>query len=199
MRRCFIWSSTFKKTLGCMRVPQKDHTYYQPLLYRSREGAAAVEFALVALPFFILILAILEVAIVLTVSSLLETATLNSGRLVRTGQMPQNATKDDFKAEICGRMMVFSSQCMDRIVVDVRPVVTFSNPLVPNPIRNDGSGAKLNEDETSFSAGQARQLMLVRVWYRQPTMTPFLSQAMSRADGKTLLHVSSAFRNEPYS
>jgi len=179
-------------------VPQKDHIFYSRLLSRKREGAAAVEFALVALPFFILLVAIFEVAIVLTISSLLETATMNSGRLVRTGQMPDNSTKDDFKAEICGRMMVFSSQCMDRIVVDVRPVVTFSNPLVPNPIRDDGSGPKLHENETSFSPGQARQLMLVRVWYRQPTITPFLTQAMSRADGSTLLHVASAFRNEPY-
>ena len=166
---------------------------------RGREGAAAVEFALVALPFFVLILAILEIAVVLTVSALLETATMNSGRLVRTGQVSKTMTQAEFKAEICARMMVFSSQCMGRLYLDVRPVDTFSNPLVPDPIDKDGQGQTVfDESKTSFQPGQARDLMMVRVWYRQPTLTPFLNQAMSRVSGDSLLHATSAFRNEPY-
>lgn len=166
---------------------------------RGREGAAAVEFALVALPFFLLIFAILEIAVVLTVSALLESATMNSGRLVRTGQVSETMTQAEFKAEICERMLVFSSQCMGRLYLDVRPVNTFSNPLVPNPIGKNGQGQTVfDEEQTSFQPGQPRDLMVVRVWYRQPTMTPFLNQAMSRLSGDTLLHATSAFRNEPY-
>ncbi|WP_312127707.1 TadE/TadG family type IV pilus assembly protein [Brevundimonas sp.] len=166
---------------------------------RGREGAAAVEFALVSLPFFVLILAILEIAVVLTVSALLETATLNSGRLVRTGQVSQTMTQAEFKAEICERMLVFRSQCMGRLFLDVRPVNTFSNPLVPDPIGKNGQGKTVfDEEQTAFQPGQPRDLMVVRVWYRQPTMTPFLNQAMSRVSGDTLLHATSAFRNEPY-
>lgn len=170
-----------------------------PLIRRSREGAAAVEFALVALPFFLLIFAILEIAVVLTVSALLESATLNSGRLVRTGQVSNTMTHTEFKTEICVRMMVFRTQCLDRLYLDVRPVNTFSNPLVPDPIEKNADGKPVfDEDKTSFQPGQARDLMVVRVWYRQPTMTPFLNQAMSRVSGDTLLHATSAFRNEPY-
>lgn len=171
----------------------------RPSIRRRREGAAAVEFALVALPFFILILAILEIAVVLTVSALLETATMNSGRLVRTGQVSESMTQAEFKAEICERMTVFKGQCLERLYLDVRPVNTFSNPLVPDPIVKNPQGQTVfDEASTTFQAGKARDLMVVRVWYRQPTMTPFLNQAMSRVSGDTLLHATSAFRNEPY-
>ena len=41
---------------------------------RVREGSTAVEFALVALPFFILLLGILEIGLLLLTDALLETA-----------------------------------------------------------------------------------------------------------------------------
>ena len=55
-------------------------------LLRSRDGSAAVEFALVALPFCFMIFAILEVVLIFTLDSVLENAAINTGRLVRTGQ-----------------------------------------------------------------------------------------------------------------
>lgn len=162
-----------------------------------REGAVAVEFALVALPFFALILAILEIAIVLTVSSVLERATMDAARLVRTGQAT-NLNKDQFKAAVCARMIVFAQQCASSIHVDVRPVTTFTTPLVPSPFTGTGANRTLDDNRTSFNAGQARDLMLVRVWYRQPTFTPFVNRAMTRTGKDTLLQTTSAFRNEPY-
>lgn len=166
---------------------------------QNREGAAAVEFAMVALPFFVLILAILEIALVLSVSAILEAATLSSARLVRTGQITQQMTKDDFKNEICARMGPFSGACLRNILIDVRPVTGFSDPLVVPPISDGPDGPHYDEDKTVFNKGNARDLMLVRVWYHQPTMTPFLNQAMSRVGKQgTYLHATSAFRNEPY-
>ena len=42
-------------------------------------------------------------------------------------------------------------------------------------------------------------LVLVRVWYKQPLITPLMSQALSRLkDDNALLVSTAAFRNEPY-
>ena len=55
-------------------------------LLRNRDGSAAVEFGLVVLPFCVMIFAILEVALIFTLDSVLENAAIGTGRLVRTGQ-----------------------------------------------------------------------------------------------------------------
>ena len=160
-----------------------------------REGAAAVEFALLAIPFFGLLLAIFEVAIILTVSAILEAAVMNSGRMVRTGQIPPDATVEDFRREICDRMAIFSSACYKRIQIDVQPIASFTNPGVTNPIK-DGV---FDPNKTKVDIGQARSLMLMRVWYSQPVVSPFLGHAMTKlGNGDTLLHATTAFRNEPY-
>lgn len=160
-----------------------------------REGATAVEFALVAVPFFGLLLAIFEVAFILTTSAILESSVMSTGRLVRTGQIPATATVDDFKSEICGRMSIFEESCLNRIEVDVQPVASFTNPGVSDPIV-DGV---FDPNKTKIDIGEARSLMLLRVWYRQPLVSPFLGHAMTRlSNGETLLHATTAFRNEPY-
>ncbi|WP_292050565.1 MULTISPECIES: TadE/TadG family type IV pilus assembly protein [unclassified Brevundimonas] len=160
-----------------------------------RKGATAVEFALVALPFFALLLGIFEVALILTVSALLENAVSQSGRLVRTGQVSRNATADEFKEEICERMTVFEKACLNRIQIDLQPVASFSNPGITNPIDQ----GDFDPNKLKFNIGEARSFMLMRVWYRQPVVTPFLGHAMTRLNnGDTLLHAATAFRNEPF-
>jgi hypothetical protein len=163
---------------------------------RTREGAAAVEFAMVAIPFFLMIFSILELGVVFVLDSVLETATMESGRLIRTGQgNTQKLDQDKFKAQICDRMVVFKSDCANRVTVDVRVVPKFSAPNVPDPISNNA----MDPSKTTYDGGKAGDLILVRVWYVHPLVTPLLSQAVSRAgNGKVLLSAATAFRNEPW-
>ena len=160
----------------------------------SREGAVAVEFALVGLPFFMLILAIFEVALLLSVNSMLDNAVVSSARLVRTGQVDSQMTQQEFIDEVCSRMVLITTKCKDRISVDVRRVVTFT-PIAPPAIVN---GA-FDDSQLKFDPGVSRSLMLVRVWYQYPMISPFMQQAMSKLNnGAYLMHSTSAFRNEPY-
>ena len=62
---------------------------------RTDDGAAAVEFAMVAAPFIAIIFAIFETAIVFFAGQVLEVAMADSARLIMTGQ----AQKSGFK---CG-------------------------------------------------------------------------------------------------
>lgn len=150
---------------------------------------------MVALPFFALLLGIFEVAVILTVSSMLESAVSNSGRLVRTGQVSKNATPEDFKKEVCARMAIFESACVHRIQIDLQPVASFSNPGISNPIEN----GEFKPESLKFNTGDPRAFMLMRVWYQQPVISPFLGHSMTKlANGNYLLHAATAFRNEPF-
>lgn len=161
-----------------------------------REGAAAVEFALIALPFFVLLFAVLELGITFVLDSLLESATIETGRLVRTGQaQAKGFDAAKFKTELCSRMSVFEGDCKTRATVDVREIPQFSAPVVPDP----AAGDKFDPTVTGYSGGSAGSLMLVRVWYQQPMVTPVLTQMKSPAGaGKILLTATTAFKNEPW-
>ncbi|MFN3931969.1 MAG: TadE/TadG family type IV pilus assembly protein [Brevundimonas sp.] len=163
-------------------------------LLQARDGAAAVEFAIVALPFFFMLFAIIEVAVIFILSSLLENGTIETGRLVRTGQASaQGMTATQFQANLCSRMSVFADECATRATVDVRVIPQF-NVSPPDPL----NGPTFNPSGLTYTNGQPGNLMLVRVWYRHPLLTTFLSQSLSRLDDDTaFLTATTAFRNEP--
>ncbi len=161
-----------------------------------REGAAALEFAIVATPFFFLIFAIMELALVFVLDSVLENATLNASRLVRTGRADvENISAGAFKTALCGQMGALAANCEARTDIDVRVIPQFRSAPPPDPIVN---GA-LDENTLQYLPGDPGSLVLIRVWYSQPLATPFLSQAVSRLNsGDAVLSVATAFRNEPY-
>ena len=59
---------------------------------RDERGATAIEFALLALPFFTLIFAILETSIVFLAGQILDSAVQDASRKIRTGQAQKPAT-----------------------------------------------------------------------------------------------------------
>lgn len=164
---------------------------------RARSGAAAVEFAMVILPFSFMMFAILELGLVFAVDSALSNATMESGRLIRTGQASAaNMTAEQFRDDLCGRMSAFSADCDERIRVDVRVIPAFGAP-VPDPM--DG-GVSFDESQLAFDYGTFGSPVLVRVWYKQPLITTYLSQALSRLSEEkrsARLMAATAFRNEP--
>lgn len=162
-----------------------------------RDGQAAVEFAMVAAPFFFMLFAILELGLVFVTDSTIENAVMETGRLVRTGQAQTSAmTEENFKMEVCDRMTFMATDCENRTKVDVRVIEQFRDVDVPDPMADN---LTFEEDELLFDTGQPGSLILIRVWYEQPLMTPFLSDALSRLDnGKVMMTSTTTFRNEPY-
>ena len=166
-------------------------------LLRAREGSTAVEFAFIALPFFMLLFAILEVGLILVLDAVVETAVTDTGRLVRTGQAQMQAvTKEEMLKKFCSRMSVFASDCPSRAFMDVRRVNGFNNPLDRNDPMYSGA---FEPGKTLFEAGTAGDRIMVRIWYRHPVVTPFLAQALSKSEnGDILLTTTMAFQNEPF-
>lgn len=149
---------------------------------------------MVALPFCLMMFAILELGLVFVTDSVLENATIETGRLVRTGQASaQGMTAAQFKSGVCSRMSIFSADCPSRLTVDVRVIPQF-NTTPPDPM----SGGTFNEAGLTYSNGQPGDIVLVRSWYRQPLLTTFMAQGLSRLnDGTVRMTSTTAFRNEP--
>ena len=163
-------------------------------LLRDSRGSAAVEFGMLALPFMLMVFAILEIGLVFVTDSILESATITTGRLVRTGQASATGmTAESFKSSLCSRMSIFSSDCTSRAQIDVRVIPQFAT-VPPDPM----NGGAFDEGVLTYSNGAPGDLILVRVWYRHTVITTFLSQGLSRlSDGTAMLTAATAFRNEP--
>lgn len=176
------------------RTPGRPRAGFVRRLMQARDGAAAVEFGMVALPFCLMLFAILELGLVFVTDSVLENATIETGRLVRTGQAgTQGMTAEQFKTSLCSRMSIFASDCATRATVDVREIPQFAT-TPPDPM----AGGTFSTAALTYTNGDPGDLILVRVWYRQPLLTTFMAQGLSRMnDGAAMLTATTAFRNEP--
>jgi len=164
-------------------------------LVRRQDGAAAVEFGLVAAPFLALVFAIIETAVVFFASQALETAAADSSRLIMTGQA-QTAGYDaaTFKNAVCAKIYGLFN-CQSGVSVDVQKFSSFSSITNTKPV--DSSG-KFNLNP-SYNPGGACDIVLVRLFYEYPVYVSLLGLKLSDlSSGKRLLAATAVFRNEPY-
>jgi len=166
-------------------------------LARREDGATAVEFAFVIGPFLFMLFAVLELAGVFSISGMLENATVDAARRIRTGELQTagGATAESFRDDICEQMPWMGSQCQERLLVDVRTFEQWPD-VQPSDPAADG---ELDEGELMFDAGHEGSIVLVRAYYTWPLITPFLDQALARLDGGVAVIQSTlSFQNEPY-
>ena len=161
---------------------------------RQQDGAAAVEFALVAAPFLAVTFAIIETAIVFFAGQALETAAADSARLIMTGQA-QNAGYDQtkFKQAVCGKIYGLFN-CNGGLFVDVKNYPAFASIPAGKPI-TDGN----MDTNTGYSPGNPGDIVVVKLMYQWPVYVSLLGLNLSdMSGGKRLLMSTVAFRNEPY-
>lgn len=161
---------------------------------KNTDGATAVEFALVSLPFFALIFAILETALVFFAGQVLESATADASRLLLTGQT-KNMTQQTFKKQICDRSYAMFADCSNNLKVDVRVMNGFNTPSRPP------SNAKGDIDTSGFgfSPGSGGDIVMVRAVYEWPVYISLMGFDLADLPNrKRLLMATSAFRNEPF-
>ena len=94
---------------------------------RREDGAAAVEFAMVAAPFLALMFAIMETALVFFASQTLETAVADSARLIMTGQaQSQSFSQAQFKTSVCAKIGGLFD-CAGGLQIDVKTYSSFGS------------------------------------------------------------------------
>jgi Flp pilus assembly protein TadG len=162
---------------------------------RQQEGAAAVEFGLVAAPFLALVFAIMETAVVFFAGQALETAVADSARLILTGQAQTlNYTQAQFKNAVCAKIFGLFD-CQNGVYVDVNTFTSFSNVTMNNPV--DANGNFVND--FTYKPGGPGDIVVVRLFYQWPVYVSLLGfNLQTMSGGKRLLAATAAFRNEPY-
>jgi len=161
---------------------------------RDRRGATAVEFSLIALPFFALLFGILELGMLFVLSTSLDNATNTVARTIRTGASPPPSAAK-FKEAVCDELGWLASDCPSNLFVDIDAFKTFGEVVTPTPI---GAGKIIKDGD--YTVGASEEIMLVRVFYQWKLITPLLTKAVDNvAGGKTLVTSTMTFRNEPYS
>jgi Flp pilus assembly protein TadG len=164
---------------------------------RQEDGAAAVEFAMVAAPFLALVFAIIETAIVFFAGQTLETAVADASRLILTGQaQQQNFDQAAFKQAVCARIFGLFD-CENGILVDVQKYNSFGGSNTSKPL--DSQGNLQPGFGNNYQPGGPGDIVVVRAVYEWPVYVQLLGFNLAdMKNGKRLVMATAAFRNEPY-
>lgn len=165
---------------------------------RQQDGAAAIEFALIAAPFIGLTFAILETALVFFAGQTLETAASEAGRLVMTGQAQTlGYSQADFKTKaVCAFLAGGLFDCTNGVYVDVKSYNNFTSVNNTAPV---DSGGQFDTTKMNYSTGSPGCIVTVTLYYQWPIYVTFFGDRLSNQNGgNRLLAATSVFRNEPY-
>lgn len=166
---------------------------------RNRSGATAVEFALLVLPFAVLVFAILEISISFAGQQILSNATDDVARQLRMGQLKAaDVTEESLKTTICGRLAVVLAGDCEGLEVDLREFATFGEAAaVRIAFTGDVGGRDLDTTDFAVTPGPSGSKNMLRVFYKWPVITDFMARMMSNLkDGKTLHFASVTWQNE---
>jgi Flp pilus assembly protein TadG len=170
-------------------------------LGRTRDGATAVEFALVAPALIATLIAIFEIMYFLFAQQTLQTAAGEFGRMFMTNQGPAQGSTVNAN----GTLKTTSSVCniiqplldCTQVMVDVQPSDSYGGADTSMPtLTYDGSGNVTNT--WNFSAGQPGQIVTIRLIYQLSTMRGPLGFVLSSlSNGKMEVMGVTAVRVEP--
>ena len=163
---------------------------------RNEDGVYAIEFAIVALPFFSLLFMIFEVSFTIFANQILDNAVTDAARLIRTGQAQQQSySLSEFKQQVCDRL-VGLFDCDTYLHIDVKTFTSFGSVTFTKPTDDDG---KFDDKDFSYDDGGANDIVVVRVYYEWPMISPLSGTHLADlANGRRLLSSVVAFRNEPF-
>jgi Flp pilus assembly protein TadG len=179
---------------------------------KDKKGAVAVEFGMVVIPFFALLFATFQTALVVYTGQVLDTALQDSSRLIMTGQA-QTMTPANFAATVCSRITALfncnAAVTGNTLQFDIRSPSTFANAVITPPTV---SGNAINWGTPNgaplYTNPGSSQIVIVRAALLEPIYMSFPitfmghnmdSQLKSPGSTTSRLIVSTvAFRNEPF-
>lgn len=183
---------------------------------RDRNGTASIEFAILALPFFLVIFASIETFLAFYGDQLLANATETMARKIRTGEITFNRGKPatdmdqaEFREAFCAEISVLmtcsateASQA-SKLFIDVRSVTDLANFPVLVPRTDTSSSSDLQTKDLKFAPGGPGSFNVMRAYYRWSVITdlvrPFvtgLRPAGASMPRDYLMVATTTFRNE---
>lgn len=171
---------------------------------RDRRGATALEFALLALPFALLVFAILESCISFAGQEVMANITDDVARQLRTGQLrPADVAGTKLTTLICGKLQIIvSTDCPQQLLVDLREYTTFADAATASFQIQNGDVVLMqgtNSQPFANTPGLAESKNMLRVFYKWPVMTDLMAKSMANLSGGRTLHFASVtWQNEPF-
>jgi Flp pilus assembly protein TadG len=175
-------------------------------LQKDEDGLTAVEFAMVSLPFVMLLFGTISVCLYFFTVFTMENAVWQAGRAIRTGQFQQGLgayaglkTDEDrkkaFKQALCAKAPSYI-ECEKAIVMVQSNSGGFGSISQPVCATN---GTMIDQAKAEFNPGGASSVVLVTVCYPWSFggKLPFLATS-NIDDGSLLIQASVTFRTEPY-
>lgn len=155
-------------------------------LRKNKEGATAIEFAMVAPVLFLLIFGILEFGLVLATQSTLEGATTAAARSYKAAARDNNPGADadavhSLIARYSGRLVQPGN-----LRVTAVKLVGWGDAAMPDDV-----------DENEGPSGTVSEVIQYRVYYDYRIYTPFLASLLAGDRGVLLIRTSTVVQNEP--
>lgn len=171
---------------------------------RSERGVAAVEFGLIAVPFFSLMFAIFETALMFWTNEILEESLSQASRRLLTGQAVSRYTSTNpaanaqaFRNDICALAPTALIDC-SKLYVDVKLYSSFAS--ASSGTGSVVSGGTLNTNGFTYNQPQPGQIVVARaVLDYKLFLTSWASAALANiGTGHTALVATTTFRAEPF-
>jgi Flp pilus assembly protein TadG len=164
----------------------------------ARAGTVAVEFGLIAIPFFLIIFATVQTAIVYMAEQELETITEQSSRYILTNKGSSYTAKTFHDNVVC-KQVVALFDC-SKLMVDVQDYGTgtsFSNASTSMPkltFNPDGTV----QNTWNYTSGSPGDIMVMRIMYQWPVfLKPFGYNLSNLSNGNRLMMATAVFKDEP--
>ena len=166
---------------------------------RNRSGSTAIEFTLLSIPFAMLVFAILESCISFAGQQVMSNVTDDIARQLRTGQLKPSATLTEtaLKNMICDRLEIIVAEGCPGLEVDLQEYDTFEDAAkVRIKLTADRD---LDTSGFKVDPGLSQTKNMLRVFYKWPVITDFMSKLVSNLKGGKTLHFATVtWQNEPF-
>jgi Flp pilus assembly protein TadG len=162
-----------------------------------KKATAAVEFGLIAAPFFGLLMALFQTALVFFAERVLDVTTLQASRYILTGQAQNaNYTQANFATYVCNN--TFALFNCNNLMINVQTYNSFSGASTSAPtITYNKQGQVTNS--WVYAPGGPNDIVVVQVMYQWPVIGGPLGFNLSNLpNGDRLLMSTAVFKNEPY-
>ena len=151
-------------------------------LARQNDGATIIEFAIVAPELLLLLFGIIEFALIMFASSVVEGATTHAARLSKTGALRSTAGTPAAQAQAEGARL-------RELILDRGAGV----------LKNDNLNiVTITQSDPSGSMGGSNELVIYNITYNWEVTTPIIGKIIAPDDGIFAITSTVAVVNEPY-
>lgn len=183
---------------------------------KSESGSTAIEFGILAIPFFMIIFATIETLLAFAGNQLLQNAVDVMSRKLRTGEITFNMgrpatdlNESEFRTAFCNEISIMLSCDQlasgdEKLLVDLQTVTNYASIDTAIPVVSNATFSQLDTTGFGYNPGGSGSINVLRVYYKWgiflDLIRPYITNVRPE-DGSTsyfLMIATTAFKNEGY-